>query len=137
MACFAVQSNLQTHQRTGEKPYSCSECGKSFSRQDHLQLHQRIHTGEKPCFCSFCGKSFTRESHLQLHQHVHTGQKPYQCAECGRSFRDRGSLRTHQLMTAFSKPSVRFYSRPYKNRKFWTSDFRLSHLISQQINVQK
>uniref|UniRef100_A0A8C5JJX6 C2H2-type domain-containing protein n=1 Tax=Junco hyemalis TaxID=40217 RepID=A0A8C5JJX6_JUNHY len=29
----------------GEKPHTCSECGKSFRLRSCLIIHQRIHTG--------------------------------------------------------------------------------------------
>ncbi|NXW11959.1 ZSC20 protein, partial [Fregetta grallaria] len=52
---------------TGEQPYKCLKCGKSFTRRSVLVIHQRIHTGERPCKCSQCGKSFRRSSALLRH----------------------------------------------------------------------
>ncbi|KAM8840291.1 uncharacterized protein AB9W97_001172 isoform 1-T3 [Spinachia spinachia] len=79
----------------GQKPLSCSECGKIFRKKTHLKIHLRSHTGEKPFSCSVCKKCFSQSGNLQKHMRIHTGEKLLGCSECGRRVGSQESLKKH------------------------------------------
>ncbi|XP_078526869.1 uncharacterized protein LOC144799440 isoform X2 [Lissotriton helveticus] len=94
---FSRKGNLIKHKRihTGVRPYQCTECDKNFNRKENLIVHLRTHSGVRPYCCSICGKSFTQMGVLIRHHTIHTHERPHQCSECDRRFSLKGNLMKH------------------------------------------
>ncbi|XP_064634551.1 zinc finger protein 76-like isoform X2 [Lineus longissimus] len=116
----------------GDRAFRCSYdgCGRLYTTQHHLKVHERSHTGDRPFGCEFpsCGKAFATGYGLKSHTRVHTGEKPYKCPEetCDKAFKTSGDLQKHVRTHTGEKP----FKCPFEgcDRSFTTSNIRKVHI---------
>ncbi|XP_039675677.1 gastrula zinc finger protein XlCGF57.1-like [Perca fluviatilis] len=92
--------------KTGNwKQFSCSECGKRFSKKTNLKVHMIIHSTDKPFSCTVCGKRYSQKGNLVRHMPHHTGEEKYSCMVCERRFKFKRDVGRH--MTIHTKETLK------------------------------
>lgn len=91
---------------SGSSSNQCPFCKHNFSNRRYLLRHMIIHTGQKSFSCTNCGKQFYRDLYLKLHSekclpsHLvttmsDTKKGPHQCSYCPRRFFKKNRLKNH------------------------------------------
>lgn len=53
---------------SGDRQFTCDECGKSYIQKHDMLKHKKIHDPKKkPFFCKFCGNSFAHKKDFAKH----------------------------------------------------------------------
>jgi len=101
---FASPENLRQHLRThtGENPFKCFHCSKTYNLWRCLKAHLKTHTGKGAYKCNDCSKTFSENKKLIRHTKTHT--QPHECPTCSKRFGDHTNFRKHMESQHLRKP---------------------------------
>lgn len=147
LVCDQWLSNYNSLKRhtllhTGERPFKCSFCSKTYIQLHHLQKHELSHrypikrpkgsvsssvSGSSPeteYSCGVCNMTFSGPRHLQYHLTMHDTSRPFKCNVCSMRFLKKGHLDYHMQTHADKK-----YACHYCNKKFNRSQYLDQHML--------
>ena len=137
---------------TGERPFKCSMCDRSFRRQHHQLNHELSCHWDEPsgsiaghstggsvsCStsgssqgneerllkCKVCPAVFSSVRSLRVHLTIHDPSRPFPCTICGMKCKTSGNMRQH-MRTHTATPNL---CCPYCDKRFHLTVFFEEHL---------
>ena len=124
---FANKEELRSHlksEHSGNKIYSCEQCGLVLASKSIYKRHMLLHVGEKRYECNVCMKRFTERYKLKFHLNTHVEyediveeqlqnieeerkgpkQNPHECLECGKRYSKLQYLQKHMKYHTDGRP---------------------------------
>ncbi|KAL4707484.1 hypothetical protein ACJJTC_000236 [Scirpophaga incertulas] len=125
---YSHQAHLKTHS-SRPRPFKCTQCGKTFLTQQNLTQHEKTHTGIKEFVCPVCDKAFATQHNLEFHGVIHSGKKPFPCSVCGKRFARRAEIQDHIRVHTGERPfACEICGATFSQRSNLHSHKRATHL---------
>lgn len=114
-----------------ETPIDCTMCSETFTTEDELKEHKKIHPPGSRHYCKICDKSYLEATALRRHMIMHTDKKKYLCNTCGKSFFYRNVLKAHMVYHNEKKHACSKCDKKFHTPSILKQHIRLNHSVDR------
>ncbi|XP_060604140.1 zinc finger protein 691-like isoform X5 [Ruditapes philippinarum] len=130
---FTCGATLKLHKRSihcEERSEICEYCHASFKTRQNLKTHQKRHFDIKKHLCPFCGKRMANKMAMEAHVNTHTKSQKYMCGICDKMVSSDSAMKRHMLLHTGGNVKCHLCSKTFVRKEIWRKHMINEHKYS-------
>lgn len=134
--------SLDDHQLCLQTKFNCNQCSATFTRNDALTRHLKIHAiPGKAYTCDYCSKSYSRRNCIRHMKAVHVHKEEtrlYECYVCGVKYKRLFSLKNHVVLHYDGKTfQCKICAEKFAHQSALTKHIRSKHANGTKVRINR
>ncbi|XP_026747560.1 zinc finger protein 302-like, partial [Trichoplusia ni] len=131
-----AQSLTRVH--SGDRPFKCIPCGRSFNTGSNLRAHRAVHSKVSPHYCVECHTYYKTSKSLIRHlnessRHAVKNMDSFPCPNCPKQFSTEKSMKYHVISKHGVEYRCTYCQKQFATKSNMTKHVKLFHTLRNEL----